>query len=296
MEGRTAAYLKIQDGCDETCSFCVVRLVRGRSRSASHEYVLERIDRLVADGAKEIVLTGINIGAYGYDLHGASSLERVLEKASQREGVRFRLSSINPLEITDGLMELMAKRSDRICPHLHIPMQSGSDEILRKMERPYTAGQYRAKVMELADRVDGIALGCDVMAGFPGETEEDFRDTHRMLTELPFSYAHVFPYSPRERTKACLMEDAVPEPVKKERVELLKRTASEKNRRYRQRMAGKTLTVLVEDREAEGKRRLRGKSGNFLNVEFAGSGVPKGSLAAVRITGLTNRGLEGEQA
>ena len=291
MADRTAAYLKIQNGCDETCSFCVVRLVRGKSRSASMEFVLKRVDDLIESGAREIVLTGINIGAYGKDLNGENSLARLLEQLSRRDGARFRMSSINPNEIDSEMISVMAG-SQNICRHLHIPMQSGSDAILKKMERPYSAAQYRGKIEEIASQIPGIALGCDLITGFPGETEVDFQRTQEMLTNLPFSYAHVFSYSPREKSSAFTMANDLPAKVKKERAQILKTIAADKNREYRKSLIGKTLKLLVEKREESGTL-LKGKSDNFVEVEFHGEPSLKGELVNVAITALTERGLTG---
>ena len=291
MSDRTAAYLKIQNGCDETCSFCVVRLIRGKSRSASMDYVLSMVDELIAGSAREIVLTGINIGAYGKELNGESSLARLLAQLSRRDGARFRMSSINPNEIDSEVISVMAD-SPNICRHLHIPMQSGSDAILKKMERPYSAAQYRDKIEEIAKRIPGIALGCDLMTGFPGETEFDFNRTKEMLLNLPFSYAHVFSYSPREKSSAFTMANELPPQVKKERAQRLKTVAAGKNREYRKSLVGATLQLLVENREGGG-RLLKGKSDNFIDVEFHGEPSLKGKLVDVSITALTERGLAG---
>jgi threonylcarbamoyladenosine tRNA methylthiotransferase MtaB len=294
MGDRTAAYLKIQNGCDEKCSFCVVRLIRGKSRSASKEFVLRRVDDLIAKGVREIVLTGINIGAYGKEFDEKPFLAELLVEMSRREGARFRLSSINPNEISDEMISVIAG-SGNICRHLHLPMQSGSDAILKKMERPYSAAQYMKKIEEISRRIPGIALGCDVMAGFPGETEEDFRLTERMLSQLPFSYAHVFAYSPRKKSSAYAMGDTVPAGLKKERAEKLKTIAARNNLDYRQSLVGATLNVLVELRE-EGYMVLKGKTDNFVQVEFRGEPGLKGELVDVVITRLTEKGLAGVPA
>ena len=291
MTGRTAAYLKIQNGCDETCSFCVVRLIRGKSRSASMEFVLRRVDDLIADGAREVVLTGINIGAYGKESDGGDSLAGLLAQLGRRNGARFRLSSINPNEI-DGEMVSVIADSPNICRHLHIPMQSASDAILKKMERPYSAAQYRKKIEEIAQRIPGISLGCDLITGFPGETEQDFRMTREMLSQLPFSYAHVFTYSPREKSSAFEMGDNLPAKIKKERAQTLKRIAADKNRTYRKSLIGTTLELLVENREL-GSALLKGKSDNFVDVQFHGEASLKGKLVDVAITSLTENGVTG---
>ena len=292
MGGRTAAYLKIQNGCGEKCSYCAVRLVRGKNRSAAMEFVLQKVDDLIANGVREIVLTGINIGAYGKEFDEKTPLAGLLSEISRRDGARFRISSINPNDVTGEMISVMAD-SPNICRHLHIPMQSGSDTILKKMKRPYSASQYRKKIEEIADKIPGIALGCDVMAGFPGETAEDFRLTQRMLAELPFSYAHLFPYSGREKTVAYNMPGAVPPPLIKERTQKLKEAAANKNKLYRKSLIGRTLQVLVE-RRASNNGLLKGKSDNFVQVEFRGAAGLKGELVNVAVTGLTEKGIEGK--
>ncbi len=295
MANRTAAYLKIQNGCNESCSFCMVRMVRGKSRSASPEFVIKRIDDLVSNGAKEIVLTGINIGEYGADLadlKNGAGLAFVLTEAAKRKSSRFRLSSINPAEITDEVVNAIAE-SDNICRHLHVPMQSGSDDILQKMRRPYTSAQYGEKIISIAKIIPGIGIGCDVMAGFPTETDDDFRKTADMLSSLPFSYAHVFPYSPRQKTAAYEMADTIPPHVKKERVAELKRIAAQKNLAFRRSMLDKQCEVLVETRDAPGDK-LRGKSDTFVNVEFVGAEQLKRKTVAVVVKAVTEDGVFGE--
>jgi threonylcarbamoyladenosine tRNA methylthiotransferase MtaB len=290
MENRTAAYLKIQNGCDEVCSFCVVRIARGKSRSASRSFITRQAAELAGKGAREIVLTGINIGQYGRDLDGETGLASILAEIAKRKDVRFRLSSINPREITDELIDVIAE-NENICRHLHIPLQSGSDRVLGRMRRPYSASEYRDTVERVASRIEGIGIGCDVMAGFPGETFNDFEESAAMLGELPFTYAHVFPYSERAQTESFNMEEAVPHPVRKERVAKLKEISAEKNLAFRQSLVGRKVEVLVEEQEG---RLLRGKSGNFVNVVLEGDSSLKGSLCEVVVESLTETGVMGK--
>lgn len=292
IPNRTAAYLKIQNGCDENCSFCVVRLLRGKSRSARPEFLLERADDLISQGAREIVLTGINIGAYGKDLNSPVSLAGLLAKLSRKKSARFRISSINPLNISSEMIAVMAD-SPNICKHLHVPLQSASDAILRGMERRYRASQYREKIREITEKIPGIGLGCDVMTGFPGETQEDFQSTKKMLIDLPFTYAHVFSYSPREKTAAFKMEDSVTNEEKKERTNQLKKLSARKNMAYRKSLNGKILEVLVETRDSDTGGFLKGKSDTFVPVEFRGSSELTGKLLHVRVSGLTQIGVKG---
>ncbi len=307
MEKRTAAYLKIQNGCDETCSFCVVRLVRGKGRSARPEEVLEKARGLIARGAREIVLTGINIGQYGRGLGhvtltginigqygrglGHVTLAALLEALAAIPGPRIRISSINPLDITSELLAVMA-RHPAICRHLHIPLQSGSDAVLARMERPYTAAIYRERALAAAAALPGLGLGCDVMAGFPGETETDLEASAALLRELPFSYAHVFSYSPRPQTPASRFGGEIPEAIVKERAERLKAIAAMKNRAFRQSLAGGVHEVLVEQKRTPGGR-LTGKTGSFAQIEFEGNDTLKGTIIRVKAEGLTQSGLHG---
>ncbi|MBI3581143.1 MAG: tRNA (N(6)-L-threonylcarbamoyladenosine(37)-C(2))-methylthiotransferase MtaB [Nitrospinae bacterium] len=293
LENRSAAYLKLQNGCDETCSFCVVRVVRGRSRSARPEFVVKRAGELIRDGTREIVLTGINLGRYGLDLPDKTDLASLIGLLTLTGGARFRLSSVNPTDVTDDLINLMA-RTPSVCRHLHVPMQSGSDRILNLMERPHSSAQYSEAVEKAARAMPGLAIGCDVMAGFPGETEEDFEQTMRLLDALPLSYAQVFQYSPRPQTKAGAMTDSVPSSVKKERTNALKEVAARKNLAFRRSLVGKKVEILVE---ADGPRGLgRGKSDTFVEVEFHGDRPPRGALASVVVERTTDSGVVGTAA
>ncbi|MDH5542250.1 MAG: tRNA (N(6)-L-threonylcarbamoyladenosine(37)-C(2))-methylthiotransferase MtaB [Nitrospinota bacterium] len=294
LTGRTAAYLKIQNGCGEICSFCVVRIARGKSRSATPEFVQRRIDELADGGAREIVLTGINIGEYGNDIPGAPTLASILKRGAKRKDVRFRLSSINPREVTEELIAVISD-NENICKHLHIPMQSGSDAVLKRMNRPYTADDYKRKIEMVAAALPDAGIGCDILAGFPGETEEEFSETAEMLASLPFSYAHVFTYSDRPQSTAHGFDGKLAENVKKERMLHLKSIADEKNRLFRERFIGKRLSILVEEKSTKAGH-LKGKSDNFISVEIDGGGAVRGSLIEITAESLTETGLRGKIA
>lgn len=291
MEGRTSAYLKMQNGCDETCSYCVVRLVRGKGRSAPPETLLEAARGLIAGGAREIVLTGINVGRYGDGRPGGHNLAALVEQLTALGHARLRISSINPLDVSPALITLL-ERGGALCRHLHIPLQSGSGRILKMMERPYTTAEYRRVAEEVAQRVPGIAIGCDIMAGFPGETDADFAQSLQMLESLPFSYAHIFSYSPRPGTKAAAMPDSVPEAEKRRRVVALKKAAARKNLIFRHNMAGRDARVLVE-RYPAGGGKLSGKTDSFVQASFKGPATLAGTLVNVRIERATADGVEG---
>ena len=243
------AWLKIQDGCDEHCTFCATVLARGASRSR-HPEELVREARALAGAHAEIVLTGVHIGTYGLDLEGGWSLSALVALLIERvPGVRFRLTSVEATELDDALVTLMASAPDRIAPHLHAPLQSGSDRVLRRMGRHwYTAATYRRGVERLAERVAPLGLGADVMVGFPGETERDHRDTVRLVTELPFTYLHVFPYSPRQGTAAPRLGGPAGSAAVRERGAELRALGEAKAAAHRGARAGGRADLVLEER------------------------------------------------
>ena len=214
---RTRPFLKIQDGCDAFCTYCIVPYARGRSRSMALSAVLESIAELVAQGVREVVLTGIHLGLYGRDLKPAGGLLQLLQAiAGLKSSIRVRLSSIEPLELTDDLLSLVA-RSDRFCRHFHIPLQSGDPAILKRMGRPYSPEFFGELVQKIRAMMPDAAIGADVLVGFPGETEAAFANTASLIEGLPVSYLHVFPFSARPGTPATRMEGQVDERTKKAR-------------------------------------------------------------------------------
>lgn len=293
MEGRTNAYLKIQSGCGEACSFCIVKVARGGSLSARAEDVVRQVGRLSAAGIKEVVLTGINLGEYGRgrDDGLAALIEKILEETDMS---RIRLSSINPNEVTDGLIGLMAE-SPRVCRHLHIPLQSGSDTVLKRMKRPYTASFYEELLGKIAASVPGVGLGADVMVGFPGETDEEFEQTASLIRRTPLSMLHVFAYSPREGTEAYGMPGQVLKSVKKKRSSVLKAIAERKGDKARRRHLGQTFDVLVENtRDGEGM--LKGFTDNYFSVRMLGPDSLMNKIAPVKIVSTAPGGYIGEVA
>jgi threonylcarbamoyladenosine tRNA methylthiotransferase MtaB len=251
-EPRTRGWIKVQDGCDRNCAFCATKLARGGSRSRDPDRVVEEAKRLSREHC-ELVFTGIHIGHYGRDLsergepqeHTLSTLcERLLQEVPD---VRFRLGSIEATEIDDRMVDLLERSGGRLVPHLHVPMQSGSNSVLRDMRRWHTREDYRDRVREIANRLPYLGLGADVMVGFPGETDEDFLETKELVEELPYTYLHVFPFSTREGTAAADMGDRVDPEVKGRRSRTLREIAMEKGERYRQRRAGQAAEVVVED-------------------------------------------------
>lgn len=259
---RTRPVLKIQDGCSFHCSFCIIPSVRGRSRSAPPEWVVEQVRRLSAR-YREIVLSGINLGRWGRDLPGRLRLADLLKRVLAETPVeRLRLSSVEPMDLSDDLLRLMAD-SGRIARHIHAPLQSGADSVLRRMRRWYRARHYEDRILRAHSWMPDAAIGADVLVGFPGETDEEFEQTVRLVERLPLTYLHVFTYSPRPGTPAAEMAAQVPLRVRKERNRILREIAARKNLEFRRRMVGRTLSVLtLEDR-------WRALSDNYLTVELA---------------------------
>ena len=311
VEDRTRPNLKIQDGCDSRCSFCIIPSVRGLSRSLPADDVIAQVRALTEAGYREVVLSGVNLGQYGRDLdpsrarqqagirsidaggllpHGRGSdrksrfvhlIQRILEETPVE---RLRLSSIEPMDFSNKLLDLMAS-TPRIARHVHAPLQSGSDRILRRMHRKYRAGQYRERILAAHDRMPDAAFGADVIVGFPGETGADFEATRRLIEELPFIYLHVFPYSRRPGTPADTMKNQVNGAVARERGRILRDLAAEKNRLFRERQvvsnAGSTVRVLtLGEINDEGTLAL---TSNYLKVRLRGEAMPANEWIDVRI-------------
>jgi len=244
--GGTRGWLKVQDGCDRKCSFCATRLARGESRSRlPSEVSAEAL--LLARAHPELVITGIHIGHYGTDLGPGHSLSALVASLlDQVPDVRFRLGSVEATEVDDLLLDLMAGSGGRLAPHLHMPMQSGADPVLKRMRRWHTREMYRRRALEIAERFPVLGLGADIISGFPGETEEDHRSTLKLVEELPFTYLHVFPFSPRDGTPASDLPDPVPQRVAGERARELRELGQAKGIRYRTRRLGETAQVVLE--------------------------------------------------
>jgi threonylcarbamoyladenosine tRNA methylthiotransferase MtaB len=259
---RTRAFLKIQDGCNARCSYCIVPVARGRSRSLSPSSVLAALKRLRAEGYQEAVLAGIHLGAYGLDLDAKTTLRELLGRieAAETPG-RIRLSSLEPQEAIPELIAFISS-SRKICPHFHLPMQSGADEILKRMNRPYTRAFFRDLIYGIAGKMPQAAIGVDVIAGFPGEDEQAFGQTYDLLQELPISYLHCFPFSPRPGTPAAEMAEQVSARTKRERVQLLRDLSREKRQAFYSRFVNEPLMLLIEHRRVQGM--LRGISRNYI--------------------------------
>lgn len=259
---RTRSFLKIQDGCDYYCTYCTVAAARGESRSDSIEHVLQNIEKINAEGLKEVNITGVNLGTFGkgtgenfYDLLKAIDKQHLVE--------RVRISSIEPNLLTDDIIELVAK-SDILMPHFHIPLQSGCDKTLAMMKRRYKRALFQDKIMKIKQLMPDACIAIDIIAGFPGETEEDFMDSYNFVKSLPLSYLHVFTYSRRPGTPAAAMKEQVPEPVKHDRTNRLLELSETKKRFFYHEHEGETRLVLWESEESQGQ--MFGFTDNYIKV------------------------------
>ena len=263
---RTRAFLKVQDGCDNFCSYCIVPYARGRSRSISLVSILEQVERFLGNGYQEIVLTGIHLGQWGSDLQPQQELIGLLRSIlGHCPPPRLRLSSLEPGEISSHLLALIASEHG-ICPHLHIPLQSGDATILSGMNRNYHPQFYREIVLEAIHRIPELAVGVDVMVGFPGETDEQFQNTYRLIESLPVAYLHIFPFSPRPGTAAAAMEGQSSPALIAQRSRLLKELDKSKRLTFLNRFLGTVRPVLVENRKDAATGLPCGFSDNYLPV------------------------------
>ena len=266
---RTRAFLKVQDGCDYKCTYCTIPLARGISRSDTIENVLNNAREIAAKGIREIVLTGVNIGDYGKGEYGNKKHEHtfldLISELDQIEGIeRIRISSIEPNLLKDESIDLVSN-SRSFVPHFHIPLQSGSDDLLKKMKRRYLTGLYSDRIAKIKEVMPHCAVGVDVIVGFPGETDEKFMETYHYLKSLPFSYLHVFSYSDREITEAAVMEDVVPVAERKRRNKMLRILSEKKKMAFYAEQLGKTLPVLWEHENKNGL--MYGFTENYVRVE-----------------------------
>lgn len=283
---RTRAFLKIQDGCNARCSYCIVPSVRGPSRSLPKKDVKLRLQRLIQAGYREVVLCGIHLGAYGLDLVPSTTfcdLLETLESAGSFPGLRIRLSSVEPTEFSDGLIGFLSQ-SRIICPHLHIPLQSGDTTILKRMGRPYTPLFFSRLIDRLTSAIPDVNIGVDVIAGFPAESEGQFQSTVKLIQSLPVGYLHVFPYSRRQGTAAAGFSRQVPEPVKKKRVNILRQVSTEKKNSFYSYYIRKNIRVLVEGKREKGTGFLKGFSRNYIPVLLDGTDDLIGQEVEVKIT------------
>ena len=296
----TRAFLKIQDGCNAYCSYCIVPHARGRSRSLHPERVVENLKIFKEKGFKEVVLTGIHLGAYGLDLNPPFPLEKLIGQLEEEETpYRIRLTSIEPGDFSPELIFTLSQ-SNKICPHLHIPIQSGDDEILKKMNRGYNQSFLSDLIQELHLRIPKLSIGADVIVGFPGETEEKFQHTYGLVESLPFSYLHVFPFSRRKGTPASQFPKGVDEEAIKKRAESMRELGKQKRQAFYRQFLNQELSVLVEDRKEKETGRWKGLSRNYIPVLITDKNGIKEHRDwvnhewTVRVTDLTEKGVIGK--
>jgi threonylcarbamoyladenosine tRNA methylthiotransferase MtaB len=291
---RSRAYLRVQDGCESFCTYCIVPYTRGPSRSLPVREVVEQARVFTEEGHKEIVLTGIHLGYYGKDLPGKDDLLSLLDKLTlATPETSYRISSLEPLEITQSLLSLMQERKN-IQPHLHIPLQSGNDEILAKMNRRYTIDQFRDVINLCHERLPDAAIGIDILAGFPGESDAHFIAAKNFLQSLYFSYLHVFPYSIRPGTAAARFKGQIPKKIKDARVVQLRSISDDKKNAFYQSQLQQIRPVLVEGRrDSDGM--LKGFTDNYIAVRFDGPDSLLNSVTAVRLLLLKNNSVIGER-
>ncbi len=292
---RTRPFIKIQDGCNAFCTYCIVPHARGRSRSLPSDQVLAQVASLGRMGYREVVLTGIHIGCYGNDLQPTTDLHTLLCRIRNAATVdRVRVSSIEPAELSDDIIELAAAEegvAGRLCPHFHIPLQSGDDAILKRMHRPYTRDDFHALVLRIIDRIPRAAIGVDTLIGFPGETENAFRQTYDLIESLPVAYLHVFPFSARRGTPAFTYTDQVAAQTIKHRCRKMRWLGDRKRRAFYRRHVGSRLTVLVEETRDKRSRRLKGLTDTYIPVLIDGSDELINTFQRVEIVGTSKEGV-----
>jgi threonylcarbamoyladenosine tRNA methylthiotransferase MtaB len=296
FSAKTRFFLKIQDGCNARCSYCIVPRVRGKSRSMAPKTVLDLLSTIGSSGYKEAVLTGIHLGAYGLDLSPQTSLLNLLRAIGKQIPIpRVRLSSIEPNEINQELIDFLAD-SKLVCHHLHLPLQSGDNTILRKMNRPYSAENFHSLVLKLTNAIKDLAIGVDVIVGFPGEGEEEFYPTLHLLEELSITYLHVFPFSPRKGTSAFSLPEKVNGNTVKKRGEILRRLSKKKRESFYRSYLNKKLSILIEARRHRKTGLLKGLSQNYIPVLIDGRDDLMNQEITVRITSVEGEEVKGEIA
>jgi threonylcarbamoyladenosine tRNA methylthiotransferase MtaB len=290
----TRATIKVQDGCDDFCSFCIIPHLRGKSASRPVAAVVEHARALAAAGYREIDLTGVHTGAYGADLDPPTTLLAMLEQLVQVEGIeRVRLNSIEPATVSDKLLAFIAA-SPKICKHLHICLQSGDDEILHRMRRHYDVASYEQLIAKVMACMPECGLGSDMLIGFPGETESHFEQTYRVVERLPFSYLHVFSYSARPGTPAAKYPDQVPPGAKKERSQRLRELGRAKKKAFAERFIGRELTVLLEGKCDKVRQLRSGLTENYMRVYVDAPEALVNQLVPVRLKALAGDEVLGE--
>ena len=291
FQGITKAFIKVQTGCNEKCSFCTVVRARGKSVSDNRGNILNNIQEAINADFKEITLTGINLGTWGMDT--GEIFSSLVQDIIQLPGdFRVRLSSINPMEIDNDLIRLIAE-TEKICSHLHIPLQSGDNKILKKMRRNYNREQYIEVIHRAINAIPNLGLGADVIVGFPGETDAAFENTRKLIEELPFSYLHVFSYSPRRGTEANDYKDDIPGNIKKERNKILTQLIKEKGLEFRNKSLNTIATVLIENQRDKNNGKLKGHTDNYIPISLDGPDPLKNCLIPITLQNISGNFVEG---
>ena len=290
--GKTRAFMKIQDGCDRYCSYCIIPYARGRVRSRDLESIVKEVENLASNGYKEVVLTGIHVASYGKDIKDSDiKLLDVIKQINDIEGIeRIRLSSVEPILFTDEFVEAVSTM-DKVCPHYHLSLQSGCDETLKRMNRRYTTAQYKEIVDKLRKEIPNVAITTDVIVGFPGETEEEFEKTYNFLKDIGLSQMHIFKYSPRKGTKAADMENQVSPQIKHERSEKLLQLNKENFMKFASKSVGKEFEVLFEQKVGDDK--YEGLTPNYLKTFVTCDEDICGKIMKVKITEVKDEYVEG---
>lgn len=290
---KTRASLKIQDGCDNRCTYCIIWKARGKSRSADSEFIVNQINNFAKHGFKEVMLTGIHIGQWGKEL-GLSLLDLLKEIEEKTTIERYRLGSLNPPEITDEMLEFL-KTSKKFCPHFHLSLQSANDKTLRSMNRFYKTEDYLKLIEKINETFENPFLGSDVIAGFAGETEEDFEITRKNLLSSGLTQIHTFPYSKRKGTIGAEMENQVPDDVKNSRATIIKEISKEKLNNFIEKNLGKTLEVLIEKHPDKHSQNLKGMTRNYLTVQIPSDRTDLfNTLQIVKLVKFENGKIYGE--
>ena len=287
---KTRISLKIQDGCNNRCSYCIIPFARGKSRSANEQFILDEINKYAEEGYKEVVFTGIHIGQYGLDTN--SSLLELLEKVESTSIHRYRLGSLNPTEIPIEVLEFL-KSSNKFCPHFHLSLQSACDKTLRAMNRFYKTEDYLAQIEYIQENFNNPFIGSDVIAGFVGETEQDFEETVKNLRRSKLTKIHTFPYSIRKGTKAEGMEGHLSDKVKEERATIIKKISAEKMNEFLQRNLGTTREILIEKRPDKHTGNLKGLTENYINVIVENGTDEFNTLQQVKLERIQNGKMYG---
>lgn len=289
---KTRAFLKIQDGCDRYCSYCIIPYARGRVRSRDLESIVKEVENLAANGYKEVVLTGIHVASYGKDIKETDiKLLDVIKQINDIEGIeRIRLSSVEPILFTDEFVEAVSAM-DKVCPHYHLSLQSGCDETLKRMKRRYTTEEYKTIVDRLRAAIPNVSITTDVIVGFPGETNEEFDKTYEFLKDIELTHMHIFKYSPRKGTPAATMENQVDPSTKHERSEKLLQLNEENFKKFGQKMLDKEFNVLFEQKVGDNK--FEGLTENYVKVIVESDKDLSEQILKVKITDVKNEFLEG---